>query len=99
MTRKRVSVGKRTMMVNELTVSKPVTGCSNRSLLRTSTEREALADNDPSHGTPSTGERSDEHAGADDEDDTDSLALLGVNGSTDGGEDSEPTSLPEGTDE
>lgn len=75
MTKIRVSVERHIMTVEELTVSKPVAGCSNRSLLRTSTERETFADNDPSHGTPSTGERSDEHAGADNEDDTDGLAL------------------------
>lgn len=85
--------------MENLTVSKPVSSGSQRSLLGTSTERESLANDDPGHGTPSTSERGDEHARRHDHDNTNSLVGVGIDGSSDGGENEEPGRLPERTDE
>jgi len=82
-----------------LTIAKPVTGGSDRGLLRTSTERKGLSYDDPSHGTPGTGERRNKHARADNENDTDSAVVNRVNSCTDRGKDAQPSSLPDGSDE
>lgn len=82
-----------------LTVSEPVAGSGDRGLLGTSSKRERLADDDPGDGTPCTSERGDKHARGDNHDNADSLVALGVLGSSHGGEDAHPSSLPESTDE
>lgn len=82
-----------------LTVTEPVAGSSQRGLLGTGAERECLANDDPSHGSPGAGERSNVHAGADNHDNTDGAATLRVDGSADGSKYQQPSGLPQSTNE
>lgn len=98
------------LSISLLTVSEPVGGGGQRSLLRSRPQGERLAYNDPGHWSPSTkrpistkqtrdlgcspGKRGDEHARRDDHHDTSSRVVGGIHSDTDRGENEQPHCLP-----